>query len=110
MKLLLDQNLSFRMLQQLQPAYPGSIQVGAVGLDHSDDIAVWKYAKDNGFTLLTKDSDFHELTVLHGSPPKVIWLKCGNKPNWYVTALLIRRRDEVAAFLADPESGCLEIY
>ncbi len=110
MKLLLDQNLSFRMLQQLLPAYPGSFQVEAVGLDHSDDIAVWKYAKDNGFTLLTKDSDFHELTVLHGSPPKVIWLKCGNKPNWYVTALLIRHRDEVAAFLADPESGCLEIY
>ncbi|MDZ7751515.1 MAG: DUF5615 family PIN-like protein [Gammaproteobacteria bacterium] len=110
MKLLLDENLSFRMLEQLEPAYPGSTQVRAVGMDHSDDITIWRYAKVNGFTLVTKDSDFHEFTVLHGCPPKVIWLKCGNKPNWYITALLISRRDEVNAFLNDPESSCLEVY
>ena len=84
MKLLLDQNLSFRLLEALEPIYPGSTQVKFVNLDQRDDLTVWRFAKDNDFTIVTKDSDFHEFSVVFGSPPKVIWLKCGNRTKSYV--------------------------
>ncbi len=51
MKLLLDQNLSFRLLEKLEPVYPGSTQVKFVELDQADDLTVWQFVKDNGFTI-----------------------------------------------------------
>lgn len=110
MKLLLDQNLSFRLLEKLEPVYPDSTQVKFVNLDQADDLTVWRFAKDNGFTIVTKDSDFHEFSLVYGNPPKVIWLKCGNKPKWYVLALLINNQKKIEEFLKDQESSCLEIY
>jgi len=110
LKLLLDQNLSFRLLEKLEAAYPGSTQVHLVGLDRADDLAIWNYAKEQGFVIVTKDSDFHELGLLYGDPPKVIWLKCGNKPKWYVLGLLLNNQKKIEAFSEDQESSCLEMY
>ncbi|MES9906783.1 MAG: DUF5615 family PIN-like protein [Sedimenticola sp.] len=110
MKLLLDQNLSFRLLEKLEPVYPGSTQVKFVDLDQADDLTVWQFAKDNGFVVVTKDSDFHEFSLVYGNPPKIIWLKCGNKPKWYVLGLLLNNQDKIEAFFEDEESSCLEIY
>jgi predicted nuclease of predicted toxin-antitoxin system len=87
LKLLLDQNLAHRILRELRAVYPGSAQVKLLKLDTADDKAIWQYAKDNGFTIVTQDSDFHELASFYGAPPKIIWLKCGNRPRWYVQAL-----------------------
>jgi predicted nuclease of predicted toxin-antitoxin system len=103
LKLLLDQNLSFRLLEKLEPVYPGSTQVKFVNLDQADDLAVWRFAKDKGFTIVTQDSDFHEFSLVYGNPPKVIWLKCGNKPKWYVLGLLLNNQDKIKAFLEDQE-------
>ena len=110
MKLLLDQNLSFRLLEELRSVYPGSTQARLLGLEHADDITIWRFAKENGYTIVTKDSDFHEISLIQGEPPKVIWLKCGNKPKWYVLGLLINNQDRIHAFYNDQESSCLEIY
>lgn len=110
MKLLLDQNLSFRLLEKLEPAYPGSTQVKFVDLDQADDLTVWQFSKDNGFVIVTKDSDFHEFSLLYGNPPKVIWLKCGNKPKWYVLGLLLNNQEQIEAFYEDAASSCLEVY
>jgi predicted nuclease of predicted toxin-antitoxin system len=110
LKLLLDQNLSFRLLEKLQPAYPGSTQVKFVDLDQADDLTIWRFARDNDFTIVTKDSDFHEFSLLYGNPPKVIWLKCGNKPKWYVLGLLLNNQEKIKAFFDDEQTSCLEIY
>jgi len=110
LKLLLDQNLSFRLLEKLEPVYPGSTQVKFVDLDQADDLIIWQFAKDNGLVIVTKDSDFHEFTLLYGNPPKVIWLKCCNKPKWYVLGLLLNNQEQIKAFYEDAESSCLEIY
>jgi predicted nuclease of predicted toxin-antitoxin system len=110
LKLLLDQNLSFRLLEKLQPVYPDSTQVKFVDLDQADDLTVWHFARDNGFTIVTKDSDFHEFSLLYGNPPMVIWLKCGNKPKWYTLGLLLNNQEKIEAFFGDEETSCLEIY
>ncbi len=75
MKLLLDQNISRRILAPLQEKYRGSDQVFLLGLQEADDQAIWNYAKQQNFTIVTKDSDFHELSLIFGSPPK-IFLTC----------------------------------
>lgn len=88
MKLLLDENLSRRVVPFLQDGYPGSSQVALEGLERADDLTVWTYAKDNGFVIVTKDSDFHELSLVRGTPPKVIWLRVGNTRKANVIRLL----------------------
>jgi predicted nuclease of predicted toxin-antitoxin system len=78
MKLLFDQNLSFKLCRSLADLFPDSDQVRLVGLAEASDRAVWDYAKANGFTLVSLDSDFAEMSAWLGPPPKVIWLRCGN--------------------------------
>ena len=57
MKLLLDQNLSFRFLDQLSARFPGSAQTRIVGLERASDLQVWEYAKQHDLTVVTKDMD-----------------------------------------------------
>ncbi len=83
MKLLLDQGQSFRLLEKLESVYPGSNQVKFVDLDQADELTGCRYAKDKGFGSVTKDSDFHEFSLVYGNPPKVVWLKRVNKPKCY---------------------------
>jgi predicted nuclease of predicted toxin-antitoxin system len=80
MKLLFDQNLSFRLCALLTDTFPESNQVRLLGLEQADDRTIWNRAKEGGFVLVSQDADFAELAGLLGPPPKVVWLRCGNQP------------------------------
>lgn len=69
MKLLLDQNLSCKLVAQLEPFFPGTTQARFLGTAQATDTALWQHAADNGFTIVTKDSDFYERRLIHGFPP-----------------------------------------
>lgn len=88
MKLLFDQNLSYRLPAALASAFPGSSQVRLLGLDTADDRTIWRYAAENGYCIVTLDSDFADLSAVLGSPPKVVWLRCGNRPTAIVEELI----------------------
>jgi predicted nuclease of predicted toxin-antitoxin system len=75
MRLLFDENISRCLCQRLSDVFPDSEHVSVVGLEHASDTDVWIYAKAMGRTIVTKDSDFHHLSFLHGAPPKVVWLR-----------------------------------
>ena len=79
MKLLLDENLSRRLVPFIQDLYPNSTQVALVGLENTDDKLIRQYAIDNDFVIVTKDADYYDMTVLYGQPPKIVWLKMGNQ-------------------------------
>jgi len=49
-----------------------------IGLRDAEDDDIFAAARDAGVIMLTKDSDFNRLLEQHGSPPKVLWLTCGN--------------------------------
>jgi predicted nuclease of predicted toxin-antitoxin system len=110
MKLLFDQNLSFKLCSALADLFPDSTQARLVGLADATDRAVWDHAKANGFTLVSLDSDFAEMAALLGPPPKVIWLRCGNQPTADVETLLRSRAAAIAGFELDAGVACLEIY
>ena len=107
MKLLFDQNLSPKLVNRLSDLFPGSSHVQSGGLDRADDEQVWEYAQRNGFTIVTKDEDFNALSVMRGSPPKVIWLQLGNCTTTQVEAELRGRFSEVVSFEHDPSVGTL---
>jgi predicted nuclease of predicted toxin-antitoxin system len=56
MKLLFDQNLSFKLCALLSDLFPDSKQDRGLGRDQSDDRVIWQHAKDNGFVLASQDS------------------------------------------------------
>lgn len=76
--LLFDHNLSPRLVGRLRSHFPGSAHVQGRGLERAGDAEVWAYARDNGFVIVTKDSDFNDLSLALGAPPKVVWLRIGN--------------------------------
>ncbi|MCG6860419.1 MAG: DUF5615 family PIN-like protein [Chromatiaceae bacterium] len=109
MKLLLDENLSRRIVPFLQTLYPGSSQVALEGLEQADDAEIWRYAKDNRFVIVTKDSDFQELSLLHGAPPKIVWLRTGNTSKANVIQLLTEGREAIEEGLAEEGVNCMEL-
>jgi predicted nuclease of predicted toxin-antitoxin system len=109
-KLLLDQHLSYRLLAKLETDFPGSSQVHRLGMEHADDLVIWHFARDNGFAIMTKDSDFSERSLISGPPPQIIWLKCGNVSTRQLADLLERSREAIRAFLEAAQAACLEIY
>jgi predicted nuclease of predicted toxin-antitoxin system len=66
MKLLFDQNFSFKLCSLLADLFPGSSQARLLGLAEADDRVVWQHAKAHGFNLVTQDADFAEMAVLYG--------------------------------------------
>lgn len=78
MKLLVDQNLPPRLVRELADLFPNSVHVGSKGLGSTPDAVIWEYAKAHGFTFLTKDKDFANLSITLGRPPQVILLQMGN--------------------------------
>ena len=81
-----------------------------LGLHNASDSALWEYAKSNGFTLASLDADFAEMAALLGSPPKVIWLRCGNQPTAVIENLLRNHIDAITTFELDAAAACIEIY
>lgn len=110
MKLLFDQNLSVKLCQQLNDLFPGSTQVRLVGLEQADDKAIWEYAKQGGFAMVTQAADFAEMSGVYGQPPHVIWLKCGNQRTTFIEKLLRHHSARIQEFTNAPATGCLEIY
>lgn len=110
MKLLLDQNLSRRIVPLLQQTFPGTTQTALVGLERASDSEIWEYAKSGGYTIVTKDDDFLGLLSISGYPPKIILLTMGNCSNQYVAEVLIRSTDNIQKFLTDSQVGLVEVY
>jgi predicted nuclease of predicted toxin-antitoxin system len=70
-KLLLDENLSDRMVDRILDLYPESEHVKTLGLINTDDGLIWEYAKANNFVIVSKDADFHQRSLLYGHPPEI---------------------------------------
>jgi len=108
-RLLLDQNLSPRLVRALADLYPGSIHVRDVGLAAASDDEVWTYAAERGLTIVSKDAEFHQRSFLFGHPPKAVWISRGNCSTRDIEMLLRARRDELAAFEQDLEGAFLAL-
>ena len=112
MKLLFDQNISFRVVRKLENYFPESVQVKDLGLENFSEIQIWNYANENNFSIVTFDSVFFDLANLFEYPPKIIWLRIGNRRTDEIAELLISKSDIILEFISNPnykELACIEI-
>jgi predicted nuclease of predicted toxin-antitoxin system len=109
MKLLFDHHLSRKLVGRLDALFPGSSHVAFHGLSDAEDSAIWTFAAQEGYTIVTKDSDFNDLSALRGLPPKVIWIRIGNCTTTEVELLLRRHAAAINHFLTDTSERLLEI-
>ena len=98
MRLLYDQNLSYRLVAELQDLYPNSLHVRDIGMKESDDSDIWDYAAQNGYIIVSKDSDFRQQSFMYGHPPKVIWVRVGNCSVSTIISLLRTHHDAILRF------------
>jgi predicted nuclease of predicted toxin-antitoxin system len=100
-KALLDQNLSFRLVEIFLPRFIGSCHVRDVGLTGDDDERIWALAEAEGFLIVTKDSDFLARALVRGHPPQVIQICLGNVSTQQIARLLQNRMDDIEQFVRD---------
>lgn len=112
MKLLFDQNISFRILSKTRIFFPEAKQVRELGIENFSDVEIWKFAKENNYTIVTFDADFYDLANLKGHPPKIIWLRFGNTKTDFLAEVLNSRNSIIKDFILSKEYAeiaCLEV-
>ena len=107
MKLLFDENLSPKLPRMLAAEYPGSVHIEEVGLRGADDQQIWDYGREQGFAIVSKDTDFRERSFLRSFPPKVIWLDVENAGTAVIGRLLRQERQRVESFGSQDETSFL---
>jgi predicted nuclease of predicted toxin-antitoxin system len=98
------------VVSKIADIFPNVSHVMLKHLDESTDLEVWRYARQNGFAIVTKDSDFNELAISRGSPPKIIWIKLGNCKVNDIAHLLRDNKQSIIEFLENELSVILEIH
>jgi predicted nuclease of predicted toxin-antitoxin system len=109
LKLLFDQNLSPRLIQLLDVFFPNSRHVRDVGLASSSDDEVWKYAIEQQYTIVSKDSDFHQRSLLEGFPPKIVWIRRGNCSTSDIVKVMIESSEAISDFFEDEIAAFLVV-
>ncbi len=112
MKLLFDQNVSYRIVGKLKDIFQDCSQVKIAGLENATDSEIWNYAKRSGYSIVTFDTDFYDRATLKGHPPKVIWLRVGNTSTLNLEKILRKNEKIIKEFLTSgtySEISCLEI-
>ena len=110
MKLLLDGNISWRMSPFLAEHFGECIHVNKTELPHpAKDSAIWQFAKDHGYTIVTQDSDFLNLLETKGYPPRVILIKTGNITREQMQIILFQAKVSILELHNNEENGLLEI-
>jgi predicted nuclease of predicted toxin-antitoxin system len=106
-RLLFDENLSWRLVKRVDDIFPGSQHVNQLGLMHAGDERIWERAKTDDFAIVSKDDDFRQRAMLYGAPPKTIWLRLGNTSTDGIELALRRHVDSVREFMATTEESLL---
>ncbi len=107
MTFLIDNNLSFRLISSLEKDFPGSTHVRFSLTVNAHDEAIWDYARQGGYTLLTKDNDFDEISQLEGCPPKIVHLVCGNQTTFFILDLILSSTGEILKFGSLDDANCI---
>jgi predicted nuclease of predicted toxin-antitoxin system len=111
MKLLLDANISWRLIKLLQQSGVDCVHAEQTNLPiPASDSAIWKFAKEQHYIIVTNDEDFVNLSNLNGFPPKVVLLKTGNQRTDYLKEIIVKHLAAIAELNASEETALIEIF
>ena len=103
-------NPSRKLVTRLADIFPNASHVQLQGLAEKTDTEIWDFAKLNDFCIVTQDADFTERSRLYSSPPKVVWLRCGNAPTNQVETLIRSGQEAIQELLSNSSIHCLELH
>lgn len=109
MKLLFDQNISYRLIHKISDLFPSAKQVKELNLENKTDLYIFNFAKKNNYHIVTFDVDFFDISNLKGFPPKIIWIRTGNISTKHLEQLFRNKQEHIVQFL-EADYGCLEIF
>lgn len=83
MKLWIDAQLSPAIAAWINRTFNDleAESVRALGLRDATDPEIFEEAKKADVIVMSKDDDFMQLIEQRGTPPKLIWVTCGNTSN-----------------------------
>lgn len=111
MHILVDQNISYRLVQQVLGIFPEITHVRQLGLSNANDFDIFMFARRKGFDLIfTQDEDFHNILLEHGPPPKIVWLRVGNCSTKHLAEVVQHNAIAIVDFAGSISSDCLEIF
>lgn len=110
MKLLFDHHLSPTLTRRLADLFPESEHVWNVSLHDAPDTAVWLYAKEHSFTVVSKDADFSEISMALGCPPKLVWLRIENLTTDEIEELIRARYPQIEALPTASNRAILVLF
>jgi predicted nuclease of predicted toxin-antitoxin system len=111
MKLLIDENISFRLIAHIASAFPNTQHVKDLGLIHANDTTIFKKARTIGFdAIITMDDDFQNILLVQGAPPKIIWMRTGNCSTLFLAQTILNNSELIQSFVDDPNLDSLEIF
>ena len=98
MKLLLDQNISRKLVPLLLGFYPHTSHVAEAGLAQATDRQIWDHASENDYVIISKDSDFRQLAFLLGPPPEAAYFNVCNVSSLTIREIILYNRDTITGF------------
>ncbi|HEV7382142.1 MAG TPA: DUF5615 family PIN-like protein [Dyadobacter sp.] len=111
MRLLIDQNISHRILPIIEEHFDNVQHVRQLGLLNTNDHEIFMFGRNQGFeAIITLDDDFVKLLNLFSSPPKIIWLRTGNCATLNLAEILISKYDIIKEFIESEEHLLFEIF
>ncbi len=110
MKLLFDHNISPELIVLLGDLFPGSNHVYPLNLYEQPDTIVWAYARMHDFIVVSKDADFAEISMVHGFPPKLLWLRLGNCTTSEIEEVIRTSYEFIVEMVEDPGRSILSLY
>jgi predicted nuclease of predicted toxin-antitoxin system len=97
--LLIDENLPASLAAILPVGCSHATELGL----QPTDLQLWSHARDQAWTILTRDTDFFDRLVIEGPPPKIIWVRLGNIRKRDLESMLLRLWPQISALLADAD-------
>jgi predicted nuclease of predicted toxin-antitoxin system len=88
MKLIVDANLSWRLIRFLNKLGAEAIYAESLNTPTCSDRDIWNYAQSYHYLILTQGTDFSDMVIETQDGPSVIWLRKGNLRNHEVESLL----------------------
>jgi predicted nuclease of predicted toxin-antitoxin system len=107
--LLLDENLSPRLVPMLEEHFVGIAHVRQFNLLGMPDAEIWRFAREQQYCIVSPDSDFNQLAYIAEQPPQVIWLRLGNLTTDQIRARLVQHREAIHAFIGQDVEAVLEL-
>lgn len=111
MKLLLDANVSWRLVSRLKLHFQECLHADNIDASvPASDTVIWNYALEHEYIIVTNDEDFLNFSNVKGFPPKVILLRTGNQSNDFIETLLINHKENISELSRSVEYGVLELF